>query len=59
MGVISAIACIAAFIFLALVLGGWATISGSVLGVILIICAALILLDLIWPYARARQASPQ
>lgn len=48
MGPLSAVAVAVSFFLLGLDLPGWATINAKVMGVILIIAAAVVLIDTFW-----------
>lgn len=54
MGPLSAVAVAVNFLLLGLNFGGWATISGKVLGVVLIVGLVVILLDTFWYFTRGR-----
>lgn len=62
MGPLSAVAVIVAFILIAITWIGWATISHTFLGAVLLIAAALILIDTFWRHRSifaSRSAPPQ
>jgi hypothetical protein len=50
MGPLSGIPIAISFFLLGLQEGGWATISGKVLGVIFIVTAILVIVDLLWAH---------
>lgn len=57
MGPLSAVAIAVNFLLLGLTEGGWATISGKVLGVVLIVGLVVILVDTFWWYTRGRSVA--
>lgn len=52
MGPLSAVAVAFLFIMLGLTWIGWVTASAHALGIIALICAALVIIDAFWHYGR-------